>query len=112
MNKSQRRGGKFLAGLGIAILVAELAPAIGLVRLVFHLEGHYDINPWVALSGAVLGFVGFYILNPPGAMEGGEFLVSSFERITHGREGDPPNTTVARSTTVIAPKTDEPDQGN
>lgn len=102
--RSQRRAGKFLAGLGIAMLVAEVAPAIGIVRLAFHFEGHYDINPWVVMIAAAVGFVGFFILDGPRAIQGGDYLIDSFERITHGRAGDPPNTTVARKTTIIAPK--------
>jgi hypothetical protein len=67
------KAGYTLATLGVLVVVAEIA---------LHIYGYFSKNPYelnhaVLLFGVILGFVGFYIIDPRKAEDGGGFLVRS-----------------------------------
>lgn len=62
---------------GIAHLVAAIGGLIVIVELLRHwLRGH-EMEGGVIAVGCLFGFVGAYMVNPKGAMEGGGFVVDS-----------------------------------
>lgn len=74
MTRATTRAGIILATLGVSTLVIEL----GLYWLSPYTFGQpHAIHAPPVLIGCVLGFVGFYLLDPHGALEGGRFLVQS-----------------------------------
>lgn len=68
MPRGRRRAFVGLAALGILVLLVEL------VR--YWLTGH-SIHGWPVAIGCIVGFVGFYGLDPKEARDGGAFIVSS-----------------------------------
>lgn len=64
--------GYLLAAIGVLGLLAE----VGLRFLSFFTAGgDYELNSGVLLVSVIIGFVGFYIINPKGA-EGGTSIIT------------------------------------
>lgn len=70
-------GGRFLAAIGVLVVLGEVA----LHFASWYFEKAYEMNHGVLLVGAVVGFVGFYMLDPKAAEGGAGFLVGAGERI-------------------------------
>ena len=64
--------GSLLAAIGVGVL---------LVELVRYWRYEHPIHPAPIVIGCIIGFVGFYLLDPKGAEDGGGFLVTSAVRI-------------------------------
>lgn len=61
----------------LAHMVAAIGGVIVLIELLRHwLRGH-EMEGGVIAVGCLFGFVGAYMVNPKGAMEGGGFVVDS-----------------------------------
>lgn len=69
--------GGFFAAIGTIVVLSEVA--MHFVAEVSSIK--YEMNHVVLLVGAILGFVGFFMLDRKGAEEGGGFLVNSATRI-------------------------------
>lgn len=72
--RSYKLTGRLLATLGLLLMLAE-AGTYYYYR--YARNEHYDVNVTLLLLGAVLGFVGFYVLDNKRALEAGQFLVQS-----------------------------------
>lgn len=69
--------GRFLAALGVLIVLAELT--LHFVGAISHYQ--YEINHVALLMGAVVGFVGFYIMDPKRTGDGAVVLVDSTVKV-------------------------------
>lgn len=100
-----------LAIVGVLFLIAsvtiEIAGALN--------EKHYEVPHSAIYVGMILGFIGFYGLNPDRALKGGDFIVSSATRIiTAVRTGRRSTDVVVTSTEVkpeIVPSSEPPSRG-
>ena len=64
--------GRLLAVLGLLCVLTEFG-AYEYYSLVLH--QHHDISPWIAFGGAIIGFIGFYILSPKRAKDAAAFII-------------------------------------
>lgn len=81
------------------ILLVVFAGVLITVEVMLHVmaathDRSYHINYWMLLISCVTGFTGLYILSPPRAKDGGQFLVNNAIRIIQvikagRRKGDP-----------------------
>lgn len=62
--------GKFMAVIGVLIVIAEIA----LHFISWYLERDYEMDHMVVIIGAVIGFVGFWTLDPKETKEGAAVL--------------------------------------
>lgn len=107
----------FGAKLG-GILLVVFAGVLITVEVMLHViaathDRSYSINYWMLLIALISGFTGLYILSPPRAKDGGQFLVNSAVRIIQvmkagRRKGDPlsaivEDTQTGQTSTVLLP---------
>lgn len=81
------------------ILLVLFAGVLITIEVMLHVmaathDRSYSINYWMLLIALISGFTGLYILSPPRAKDGGQFLVNSAVRIIQvmkagRRKGDP-----------------------
>lgn len=81
------------------ILLVTFAAVILTIEIMLHViaashSREYSINYWMLLISFVTGFTGFYILSPPRAKDGGQFIVNNAIKIIQvmkagRRKGDP-----------------------
>lgn len=81
------------------ILLVTFAAIILTIEIMLHViaathDRSYSVNYWMLLIAMVTGFTGFYILNPPRAKDGGQFIVNNAIKIIQvmkagRRKGDP-----------------------
>lgn len=85
--------GSVLAVLGLAVL---------LVELVRYWTLNHPIHAWPVCIGCVIGFVGFFIVNPKEAKDGAQVVVDSTVRVIGvvrgGRRATDPKVVVAAGT--------------
>jgi hypothetical protein len=65
MTRARQRFGIVLSVLGVSSLLVEL--------LRYWLKGH-PIHAWPVVIGCLFGFVGFYLIDPGGAIGAGSFV--------------------------------------
>jgi hypothetical protein len=70
LNKHRPWTGYLLAGIGVAVLLSEVS--LHYYGYFHHTE--YTLNHPVLYVGLVIGFVGFYMINPKGAESGTNIL--------------------------------------
>lgn len=85
--------GSVLAVLGLSVL---------LVELVRYWTLNHPIHAWPVCIGCVIGFVGFFIVNPKEAKDGAQVVVDSTVRVIGvvrgGRRATDPKVVVADAT--------------
>lgn len=73
MSEKRSRGFMALAGIGVGILLATVT-----IQLVGAVRGeNYEISHSIFYVAMVLGFVGFYGLDPKRAKDGGQFIADN-----------------------------------
>lgn len=102
MTHTRNRIGGGLATIGVLIILVEL------VR--YWLLPAYAISGAVVGIGCMIGFVGFYLIAPQEAEDGGGFIVTSFVRVVQAvpnpfgrRATDGASVTVTKVTPAPAP---------
>jgi hypothetical protein len=75
---------KLRTGFGIALATIGLVPI--LIEFAFYFRSsahgqHYDVSPWVMLGGAVICFVGGFVIDSKKAESAGGFLVDSSVKV-------------------------------
>lgn len=77
MSEHRPWGSFLLASIGVAVLLLEVA-----LHVAGYFSGHtYELDHATLFVGVVLGFVGFYGMDPRRARDGGDFLVTAVVRI-------------------------------
>jgi len=105
MTSSERRwGGRVLIAFGVIVLLAVVVLYFwGIIT-----GRHVDVPPIVIAIGMIFGFVGFFMEDPNASKDGGNFLVTTAERLARviplGRRKTDP-------AIVIPPPTDPPTGG-
>lgn len=106
------------------IILVTFAAVVVIIEIILHIRGvveskSYSISYVMLLISFVVGFVGMYILSPPRAKEGGQFIVDNAIKIVQvmkagRRKGDPIAAIVedseGRTATMVipAPETEVP----
>lgn len=103
------------------IILVVFAAIVVMIEIILHVIAvahgqKYSINYVMLAIAFVTGFTGFYILNPPRAKDGGEFIVDNAIKIIQvmkaGRRKDDPTAVVVQdkngqtATMVIHPPTE------
>lgn len=101
--------GRALAALGVLVVLAEVI----LHFVSWYFSREYELNHGIVLVGAVIGFVGFYMLDPMSAQGGAGVIVDSATRIIQslprfGRRSTDAVAVPGSTTAVVALPTEPP----
>lgn len=95
--------GKFMAVIGVMIVVAEIA----LHFISWYMERDYEMDHMVVIIGAVIGFVGFWTLDPKETREGAAVLRDLIPRFGR-RSSDAVAVPEVKTEIVAKPVPEEP----
>lgn len=94
--------GKFLASIGLLVILGELA----LHFIAYLTDVKYELNEAVILIGALLGFVGFWIIDPKKTKDGATVIGDFVPRFGR-RKTDPVAIPLAETTVAAVPPVEE-----
>lgn len=91
----------FLVAIGVLVVLAEVAMRIAS----FYLDRPFELDHTILIAGAVLGFWGFWMINPEKTKEGVEVLTDFVPRF--GRRKTDPIAQPDTVTTIVPTRTSE-----